>query len=211
MKTPIIQMLSTRTLRIACLTAAPFLVFSMGCHTDNSTTAQASQPTPRYNPAPAPTPVYNTTPTATATPRASYPRTSGIIDPNGPVGTTYASGTDNPAGQAPGLPASVVSNWKQHSAFSFDSHSASMRQDDVAQVASIASYMQANPSARLGIDGGSASSPDNMRVMSMTRTNSVRQALIRAGVADSRMETGAFSNSASARDHRVEVLLRVGN
>jgi outer membrane protein OmpA-like peptidoglycan-associated protein len=79
---------------------------------------------------------------------------------------------------------------------------------DSAQIEEIASFMTQNPGAILGIDGGSATAPDALRTVSLRRTNAVRQALVSAGVASSRMETGAFSNTASARASRVEVLIK---
>lgn len=212
MKTTTTPTKATRSLFIACITAVPLLIGTMGCQSSHDSVAQTSPPTspapaPSYTPAKAPA----TTTTTTAAKAPTYSRTNGLIDHLGPVGTTHASGTDNPAGQAPGLPQSVVANWKSHGDFTFHSGSSDLSSDDMPQIARIADYMEQNPTAKIGIDGGSASSPDAIRTLSIRRTNSVRQALATAGVPNSRMEMGAFSNSASASDHRVEVLLHVGN
>jgi len=73
-------------------------------------------------------------------------------------------------------------------------------------VAEIADYLQQNPSLKVGIDGSCPSSADHD--IAMRRANSVRNALIKAGVPASRIETGVFGDAKLARERRVEVLLR---
>jgi outer membrane protein OmpA-like peptidoglycan-associated protein len=69
--------------------------------------------------------------------------------------------------------------------------------------------MRDNPSMKVGIDGTSPRGANSRDRDSATRrVNSVRTALIDAGVASSRIETGAFGDTQLARDGRVEVLLR---
>jgi len=103
----------------------------------------------------------------------------------------------------------------------FDYNRAEIRSTEMGKIADIAVYTSPNPSVRLGIDG----STDLLRgtnqynaVLSQQRVGNVRDALIRAGVAADRIETGGFGaerakcNDANElcgqRDGRVEVMVR---
>lgn len=219
-----------RLISFACLAATPVLLASLGCSSDRQSMARATtaEETPyrvAYQPPPpqdAPRYAqsqqrYVTTYEAAPARTQGVYRTNaighsyGLIDPYGPIGNTEASGTDNPAGQAPGLSASIVNDWQAFRTIGFDAGSEAMRNGDMPHIDAIADYLQQNPAATVGIDAGSASSPDTLRVLSLRRSNSVRQALIAAGVPNHRITTGAYTNAANARDNRVEVLLRVGN
>ena len=60
----------------------------------------------------------------------------------------------------------------------------------------IADYMNRNPSARIAIDGFNG-----------RRVNTVRSALIDAGVPAARIQTGQFGDAQQRRDSRVAVLV----
>lgn len=119
----------------------------------------------------------------------------GKAGPQGPAGQTGAQG-----------PAGVVDRWTSYRAFWFESDTSDLRDSDMDQVSEIADYMEQNPSLKVGIDGSITHSSD--KDMAGRRVDTVRTALISAGVPASRIETGAFGDANLARERRVEVLLR---
>jgi outer membrane protein OmpA-like peptidoglycan-associated protein len=69
--------------------------------------------------------------------------------------------------------------------------------------------MRQNPSLKIGIDGSSPRGSDQN--LGDRRVDAVRKALIKAGVMDSRIQTGAFGDEQLARERRVEVLISSAN
>src|SRR6185437_11199083 len=137
----------------------------------------------------------------------------------GPAGVQGQTGTTGSQG-----PAASMARWTSLKDIMFDYDKASIRPSEMSKTSDIATYMNQNPSARLGIDG----STDLLRgtnqynvALSQQRISNVREALIQAGVSTDRMETGGFgvarmkcSDSpevCSQRDGRVEVLVRPGS
>ena len=148
---------------------------------------------------------------------------AGVMGPQGPAGVTGAQG---PAGVTAGArsPAVAGTSWAPLRDFTFDYDRADIRSSELNQSSEIAAYVRQNPSVRLGIDG----STDLLRGtnqynagLSQRRIDTVRDALIRAGVAAERIETGKFAaqrpscndpiERCSQRDGRVEVLARSSN
>ena len=123
---------------------------------------------------------------------------AGEAGPQGPAGETGAQG-----------PAGVVGRWTSYRAFWFDSDTADLRNSDMSQVAEIADYMKENSSLKIGLDGSIPSGSNSNKLdLAGLRTISVRDAMIKAGVPASRIETGAFGDAKLARERRVEVLIR---
>jgi outer membrane protein OmpA-like peptidoglycan-associated protein len=72
--------------------------------------------------------------------------------------------------------------------------------------------MNQNPSLRLGIDGSmDPSGTERSQDLSDRRVNTVRDALIQAGVPAHRIQAGSFGEAGARRDHRVEVLVSTSN
>jgi len=67
-------------------------------------------------------------------------------------------------------------------------------------IAEIATYLKNNPTLAVGLDGA-----NNNHVQS------IRTALIDAGVSADRIKTGAFGDEKLRRDNHVEVLLMTGS
>ena len=161
----------------------------------------------------------------------------GIAGVQGPTGMTGAQGQTGAQG-ATGMtgsqgqtgttgsqgPATSMTRWTSLKDIMFDYDKAAIRPSEMSKASDIATYMNQNPSARLGIDG----STDLLRgtnqynvALSQQRISNVRDALVQAGVSTDRMETGGFgvarmkcSDSpelCSQRDGRVEVLVRPGS
>jgi outer membrane protein OmpA-like peptidoglycan-associated protein len=124
---------------------------------------------------------------------------SGATGPQGPVGPTGAQG-----------PVGVVDRWTSFRDFWFDFNKADLSASEMSKVSEVAAYMKQNPSLRIGIDGSmnpNGTDPHNQD-LSDRRISAVRDALIRAGVPASKIQTGTFGDTQLARDRRVEVLIR---
>jgi outer membrane protein OmpA-like peptidoglycan-associated protein len=123
---------------------------------------------------------------------------SGPAGAQGPVGATGAQGV-----------VGVVDRWTSFREFMFDYNAANLQAGDSTKINEIASYMNANPSLQLGIDGSMAPRGSDPRDQDLSnrRISAVRDALIQAGVPSSKIQTGAFGDSRLTRDRRVEVLI----
>ena len=159
------------------------------------------------------------------------PGPAGMMGPQGPAGMTGSqgpagvTGAQGPAGMAGARsPAVAATGWASLRDFTFDYDRTDLRPSELNQPSEIAAYVRQNPSVRLGIDG----STDLLRGtnqynagLSERRSATVRAALIQAGVAANRIETGAFAaqratcndsiERCSQRDGRVEVLARTAD
>lgn len=121
----------------------------------------------------------------------------------------------NPLAQAPlgsADPAGVFASWRSYCEFWFDTDSSSIHSADTSKVAEIATYLQQNPSSRVGIDGSMNPNVVDQSDLTMAtrRGNTVRDALIAAGVPASSITSGTFGDSRLRRDGRVEVLIKSG-
>jgi outer membrane protein OmpA-like peptidoglycan-associated protein len=73
----------------------------------------------------------------------------------------------------------------------------------MTKVSEIASYMNENPSLRIGIDGSMdprGTDPRNQD-LSDRRISAVRDALIEAGVPSSKIQSGVYGDAKLARDY----------
>jgi outer membrane protein OmpA-like peptidoglycan-associated protein len=127
----------------------------------------------------------------------------------GAIGQTELAGVSGPAGArgAPGAPGAVgatgvqgpmASNgtWSVYRDYTFASNSDRIAAADSTKAGEIASYAHDNPTYRVGIDGR-----DEKRV------DSVRGALIGAGVPAERIQVGTFGDPAARGDTHVAVLM----
>jgi peptidoglycan-associated lipoprotein len=115
-----------------------------------------------------------------------------------------------PAGPTgPQGPAGAVGSWASYREFWYDSDQATIRTDDASKVTDIAAYMQQNPSLQVGIDTSTNPNGSDQRnpALATRRGDSVRDALITAGVPASNIKTGNFGDARYRRDGRVEVLV----
>jgi outer membrane protein OmpA-like peptidoglycan-associated protein len=91
--------------------------------------------------------------------------------------------------------------WNSYRDFWFDYDSSRIDASDSGKGAEVASYLKQNPSFRLALDGALDDAD-----LSARRINSVREALIAAGVPAYKIHTGAFGDPRLRRERRVEVL-----
>ncbi len=95
--------------------------------------------------------------------------------------------------------------WSSYRDYWFDFDSSRIDPSDSGKGAEIASYLKQNPSLRLALDGVL----DNAD-LSARRIDSVRDALIAAGVPAYKIYTGVFGDPRLRRERRVEVLFSTG-
>jgi hypothetical protein len=107
------------------------------------------------------------------------------------VATLAAAGSTEAHGQA-----KINGSWSSHWEYTFDDQTNEIRGSDRARASAISSYMDRNPSLRIGLDGSAAS-----------RVEVVRAALIMAGVPASKIQSGVFRDLKLRRDGRVTVLI----
>ena len=93
--------------------------------------------------------------------------------------------------------------WSSYRDFWFDYNSSRIDATDAGKVSDIAGYLKQNPSFRLAIDGVM---PAGDADLSDRRVDSVREALLAAGVPAYKIYTGAFGDPLLRRERRVEVL-----
>jgi outer membrane protein OmpA-like peptidoglycan-associated protein len=94
--------------------------------------------------------------------------------------------------------------WTPFNTFWFEVNAADIAPADSAKVADIANYLSQNPGQQVGIDGANDNQTPSL---SSRRVANVREALLRAGVAASRIQTGDFGTPQQRPERRVEVLV----
>jgi outer membrane protein OmpA-like peptidoglycan-associated protein len=107
----------------------------------------------------------------------------------------------------------VVTLWTLFRDLQFDYNRSELQASEKKKVSEIAQYLKSNPSLKIAIDGSmdpSGSDPRNQE-LSDQRVNGIRDALINAGVPDSKIQLGAFGDTRLTRDRRVAVLVRTAN
>jgi peptidoglycan-associated lipoprotein len=143
---------------------------------------------------------------------------TGPAGPMGPAGAAGPAGAQGPAG-AMGTQAAAAKQWSSFRDFLFDFDKSAIRSNETSHVSDIAAYMKQNPTARVGIDGHTDPRGTDAfnQGLSERRVNTIREALVNAGVSTGKIHTGAFGESQPKcnestepcwqRDRRVEVLI----
>jgi len=118
-----------------------------------------------------------------------------------------------------GAPGATAPGWAKFNNILFDFDKSDIRADETSKVAAVAAYLNDNPSAKVGIDGYADPRGTDAynQALSERRVSAVRDALVQAGGAGDRIQTGAFGEQRLAcpesteacwqRDRRVEVLV----
>lgn len=150
---------------------------------------------------------------------------AGPAGPMGPAGPTGPSGGQGAAGVAgiTGPQGATAPGWAKFNNILFDFDKSDIRANETSKVDAIASYLNQNPSAKVGIDGYAdprGTNPYN-QALSERRVNAIQAALVKAGVPGHKIQTGAFgeqrlkcgekTEECWQRDRRVEVLVSTGN
>jgi len=113
----------------------------------------------------------------------------------------------------------TVARWTKFKDILFDFDKSELRANETGKVSEIAAYLQQNPTVVVGIDGYSdpRGSDKYNQALSERRVNTIRDALMGAGVPAAKITTGAFGemrlkcNDSTQEcwqsDRRVEVLI----
>jgi len=152
---------------------------------------------------------------------------AGVPGPEGPIGPAGPQGPQGQPGQ-PGLqgPAGVAGiqgpagvRWTSFKDILFDFDKSAIRVNEMVKVSEIADYAKQNPSVKVGIDGHTdpRGTDKYNQALSERRVNSIRDALLGAGVPSGKITTGAFgemrlkchvaTQECWQSDRRVEVLI----
>ena len=137
--------------------------------------------------------------------------TAGIAGSTGATGATGSQGSTGSKGDT-GV-AGIVGSWTSYRDYTFAYNDARVQDSDATKSANIAAYIKANPSLQLGLDGtiDPRGADPKDQALSDRRVEAVRAALIDAGVPAYKIKVGAFGDSKTRRDRRVEVLFATAN
>jgi outer membrane protein OmpA-like peptidoglycan-associated protein len=124
----------------------------------------------------------------------------GSAGPLGPQGLQGPRGPKGPQG-----PPGIVPAWVTYREFVFDPGENTLAGPQVKEIAAMAEYMNRNPSLQLGIDGYS---DKQATTQNLARVQSVRDALIQAGMPTDKIKTGPFGHPELRQKDHVEVLLK---
>jgi outer membrane protein OmpA-like peptidoglycan-associated protein len=147
---------------------------------------------------------------------------AGPAGPQGPAGPPGRAGVQGPAGSmgAQGQAGAVtVARWTKFKDILFDFDKSDLRSNETGKISEIATYLQQNPAVVVGIDGyADPRGTDRYnQALSERRVNTIRDALLGAGVPAGKITTGAFgemrlkchvsTQECWQSDRRVEVLI----
>jgi peptidoglycan-associated lipoprotein len=166
------------------------------------------------------------------------PRNIGAAGPMGMTGPQGPQGQPGPAGvagvQGPGGPQGVSGPeglkgrqgaqrpWVTFADFLFDFDRSAIRGTETGKIDKLNQYMKENPTVEIGLDGHADPRGTNEynQPLSQRRVDTVKAALVNAGIASTKIQTGAFGKTQLKcseateecwqRDRRVEVLVRRG-
>ena len=100
-------------------------------------------------------------------------------------------------------------SWTAFLSVTFDFDDSRLRDSDREKAGRAATYLAANPSSRIGLDGRSDPNGNGLRNKELMerRVAAVRNALIQAGVPGNKIETGDFADLRPIRDREVAAVL----
>jgi outer membrane protein OmpA-like peptidoglycan-associated protein len=128
--------------------------------------------------------------------------TAGIAGLAGLPGAQGAQGQKGEAGYQ-GV-AGKVGQWVLYREFSFNATESSLKKEEVKMISEIAEYMKKNPSLQIGIDGTAVKASD--QALNDRRVNTIRAALLDAGMSSSSIKSGEIGDKALRRTGRIAVL-----
>jgi outer membrane protein OmpA-like peptidoglycan-associated protein len=142
----------------------------------------------------------------------------GPMGPAGGPGVAGAQGPVGPMGDA-GIAGATGMKWTAFKDILFDFDKSNLRTNEQREINQIAAYLRENPNFTVGIDGHAdpRGTPGYNQSLSERRVNTIKNALMQAGVPADRIQSGAFGESRLKcndkseecwqRDRRVEVLM----
>jgi outer membrane protein OmpA-like peptidoglycan-associated protein len=128
----------------------------------------------------------------------------GVAGPSGLQGVRGQEGLTGEQGVA-----GVVGRWTTYRDFDFDRTDVSLRPSEMDRITEIAAYLVQNPSLEVGIDGSlNERLSRNSRDLSNRRADSVRDALMQAGVPAYKIQMGRFADPDRRHEGQIEVLIK---
>ena len=114
---------------------------------------------------------------------------AGISGPKGPTGPAGPAGAPGPRGALP-----ADGGWRSVENVQFEFKQAAIQSKCTEKIAGLVRWMNANPQVAIGLDGhvDDTQANDNDPTLSARRVSAVREALITAGIAPSRISSGDF-------------------
>lgn len=134
--------------------------------------------------------------------------TAGIAGDPGSVGYQGVRGEVGPTG-AQGV-SGIVERWTTYREFNFNGTGANVMASEMDRVSEIAAYLVWNPSLEIGIDGSMDARQFNQRDrdLSNLRADSVRNALMQAGVPAYKIQMGSFADPDRRQEDQIQVLIK---
>jgi len=116
----------------------------------------------------------------------------GSTGPSGPAGAQGLTGATRAQGST-----GLVGGWTAFRDVWFDSGQANIRPSEINKVSEVATYMQQNPSLKVGIDAYADPRGTDAynRSLGQRRFEAVRDALINAGLPVNKIQRGAFGEA----------------
>jgi outer membrane protein OmpA-like peptidoglycan-associated protein len=104
----------------------------------------------------------------------------------------------------------IVDRWTAYEQFNFGGSNTQVPPSEMDTVNDIAAYLIRNPSLEVGIDGSMdhATSDRSDRRLSNKRAESVREALMQAGVPSNKIQMGAFADPDRRHEGQIQVLIK---
>jgi outer membrane protein OmpA-like peptidoglycan-associated protein len=132
----------------------------------------------------------------------------GIAGNAGPSGFQGERGGAGPTGAQGDV--GIVERWTTYREFNFDRTGANIPASEMDRVSEIAAYLVQNPSLDVGIDGSMDARTFNQgdRDLSNRRADSVRDALMQAGVPASKIQMGPFADPDRRHEGQIQVLIK---
>jgi outer membrane protein OmpA-like peptidoglycan-associated protein len=133
---------------------------------------------------------------------------AGIAGNAGPSGFQGERGGAGPTGAQGAV--GIVERWSSYRQVSFDRRESNIRASEMDKVSDIAAYLLQNPTLEVGIDGSMAARGSNQRDrdLSNLRADSVRDALMQAGVPAYKIQMGAFADPDRRQLGQIQVLIK---
>ncbi len=149
---------------------------------------------------------------------------AGPAGPTGPAGPAGVAGVQGPAGPmgdagVAGAQGATGLRWTKFKDVLFDFDKSNLRANEQAEINQIAAHLLQNPAFTVGIDGHTdpRGTDSYNQALSERRVESIKSALMKAGVPADKIFTGAFgemqpkcsgkTEECWQRDRRVEVLI----
>jgi outer membrane protein OmpA-like peptidoglycan-associated protein len=134
--------------------------------------------------------------------------TAGVAGNAGPSGFQGERGGAGPIGEQGAV--GIVERWTAYREVNFDRTGSNISVSEMDKVSDIAAYLARNPSLEVGIDGSMAARASNQRDrdLSNLRADSVRDALMQAGVPGYKIQMGAFADPDRRHLDQIQVLIK---